>query len=400
MMEKILIISGNIYRDSSANGICTRNLIEELLNRGDVVYCVSEPPAPGDTFSAPDNLKVICVKAPWYKRFLERNGSVALMKAVSFIRYFGTALTYPDVSPGRTRQVIRECEALLEEENISLVLGLYRPYESIAALLYLKKKYRDRIRCISYHLDLLLSPNNTGFIKRYKTAAGRKAFAEELGTLDEVLLPEGTDCIGEEPKVRRVGFPLYVKKEIVPCELGFSGDKINISYIGSLDRDNRNPEFFLKTVSRIPGLKDRLCIHFWGKAPDAVLEVISHFPGTAVYHGVTENRYVSYIYSESDFLLNISNKNTPDMIPSKIYQMFASEKPIINCVSDPCDRSKLIIDRYPAAFSVYEYRDNDLAELYDFLTSTHELRPADGDIFVSSTPEYIADLITGSHYSA
>ena len=396
MMEKILIISGNIYRDSSANGICTRNIIEELLRRGYEVFCISEPPVAGDTFSAPDNVKVISVRAPWYKRFLEKNKSALLMKMVSYIRYFGTVLTYPDVSPGRTRKVIRECEALLEAEKIGLVLGLYRPYEPIAALLYLKKKYGDRIRCISYHLDLLMSPNNTGFIKRYKTAAGRKAFAEELGTLDEVLLPEGADCAGAEQKIRHVGFPLYVKKEIVPCGTGFSGDKINISYIGSLDRNNRNPEFFLKTVNGIPGLKDRLCVHFWGKVPEDVLEIINRFPGMAAYHGITENRYVPYIYSVSDFLLNISNKNTPDMIPSKIYQMFTSGKPIINCVSDPGDRSKQIIDRYPAAFSVYEYQDNDPAGLYGFLTGTHDVRPADGDIFASSTPEYIVDVITGS----
>lgn len=393
-MKTVLIIGGNIYKDSDANGICTRNIIRELSSRGYRVYCLSEPASKTDTYRAPDTVTIIPVKEPWYSRFLENNRSAVLFKTVSLFRYVATVFTYPDVSPRRTKRIIQACEALLKTEKIDLILGVYRPYESIAALLSLKRKYKEKIRCVAYHLDLLLSPNNTSrLIQRYKIAAGQRAYRKELHMLDKILLPEGANGGERDAKVSYVGFPLYTKAEGVPCETGFHKDRINITYIGSLDEVNRNPEFFLQAVDGMSDLKDRVRVHFWGKMTDAVLEIIRRYPQLATYHGIVKNAHVPYIYEKSDFLLNISNRNTPDMIPSKIYQMFASERPIINCVSDPKDRAAGIIEKYPAAFTLYEYRDNDPAAFADFLTRPHDMSGVSEDAFATSTPGYIVDVI-------
>jgi len=392
-MKKILIITSNIYADSDANGICTRNLVRELISRGYRVFCVSEPAHEQDAYTAPAGLTIIDVARPWYQTFRDKKDHGPLFKAVSLLRYGWTLFLYPDVYPRRTRRIAEACEKLIEREGIDLVLGLYRPYEALAALLRLKEKYGKKVRCVSYHLDLLLSPNNGRLISGYKVAVGKRAFRRELETLDRVLLPETDGPKIEDGKVRYVGFPLYEKKEIVPCELSFRNDVINVAYIGSLDGENRDPSFFLQTLRGIEALQGRVRVHFWGGITDSVQETLVRYPDLAEYHGVVANGYVPYIYTKSDFLLNVSNRNTPDMIPSKIYQMFASGRPVINCVSDPGDRARKIIDRYPLSFTLYEYRDNDAAALRAFLTTPHEPLALDEGAFSANTPKYVADRV-------
>ncbi len=392
-MKKILIITSNIYTDSDANGVCTRNLVRELITRGYEVFCISEPARPQDAYRAPAGLTIVDVERPWYQTFRDRKDHGFLFKAVSLLRYGWTMFLYPDVYPRRTKEIAKAAAALIEGEGVDLVLGLYRPYEAVAALLRLKVTYGPRLRCVSYHLDLLLSPNNGRLIRGYKVARGRRAFQQELEALDRVLLPETDGPRIPDEKVRYVGFPLYEKKQIVPCELDFRDDLIHIAYVGSLDGENRDPSFFLQTLGRIDELRGRVRVHFWGGITDAVRETLGRYADLAEYHGVIANEHVSYLYQRSDFLLNVSNRNTPDMIPSKIYQMFASGRPILNCVADPGDKAKAIVDRYPLSFTLYEYRDNDLGALRAFLTSPHEPPALGEDAFAASTPGYVADRI-------
>lgn len=400
-MSKILIFSSAYKYSGSANGICARNLVREFVAQGHEVFVIATPYAEEKGVEELDGAKVWFEPHEWYVRvfnYLLKHHTNFFMHCIfsiyNALRVMVFGLLFPNDCRFRVRRIEKRAVKLIEENNIDTVIGTCLPYDGIPAAIYLKKKYGARLRVVTYHFDILSVPNNhfkpiVGF-KKWKV---RNAFAEELKVVDKVVLPHTAKGLYSDSKIQYVGFPVYIKdgnhKETAVV---LPNDKCNIVYIGSLDDRNRSPK---QAIEYIRELNERnpkqYVLHIWGKLADAeTTELVEKSSDCVRYHGMIDNAEVHAVMMKADYLLNISNQVLYRLIPSKIFSMFATGKPIINLVSHPDDSTIGYLEQYGNSkrIDLYKERDNSDYEL--------KLEPqiaVKKNLFEDFTPSYITKVL-------
>ena len=403
-MRYLIVYCG--HGDStSANGVCVWNLANELKRRGHVVHVIWQQKDIQQEKFDKNGIHCYVVAESWYYSLTQWHKTQhsflmdILYKLVSLIRMCYVLPVYPNISPAVAYKCCRLTNRIIQKEDINRVIGIYQPYHAIATTLFLKKEYREKLFVANYHLDLVSSPINTNkFIRKYKLWKGNKAVKKELGLIDLMLLPMSGKGLIESEKIAYVDFPLFVKDMSgAQCEFKYPQDSINITYVGSLDANNRNPSYIVSLIDECNTVSGKkVVLHVWGNLADKETQEIIERATNVQYHGLLENQYVQDILSRSDCLLNVSNAVTFDMIPSKIFQLFSMHKPIVNIVRNEKDCSLAYFEKYPNVINIREYSHskNDAQGLNDFLSSINK-KPVvyNDDLYIESTPEYICDII-------
>lgn len=387
-----------------ANGICSKNLVEEFIKRGDRVIVISLEDITDTWPTTVNNVIIYRIRGHRYLRLInkiKRNCNIfsrCLLILIKVIRSVLVFALYPNVSPWSSYLIFKKLKEIDKHNSIDAIIATYKPYPTIGAALKYKQTIRRETNLIIYHFDLMtvnLSGNKIGFIK---SKLCKQAFKRELLVSDMILLPESAPKI-DNPKIHYVDFPLYIKKtSTIKSSFEFPDQYVNIAFVGTLSTLNRNPSVAIKTIEKISYILGKeLRIHIWGIVEDRkCLEVINQSTIT-VYHGVIENDQVISIMSRCDFLLNISNDITFQMIPSKIFQYFSVAKPIINFVKSPRDASLPYFRKYGHSIIIEEYNyelDLTIVNLVNFIEEYigKKIHVSDS-IFEKSTPMYICNLI-------
>lgn len=404
----ILIIGGD-GNSPGANSVCVRNMAREFMSHGHCVWNL----ASGNTYTTTagnlDGAELWHVREGYYGRLYHKvNEEPTLLlrlwfRLVSVARHILLLPLYPNTDPVRTKNVLKKAIQLIEKNEIGLVLAIHNSYPNIHAGMEIKRMYKEKVRVVSYHLDLrTASVNSSALIRKYIYAHALKSMVKESQVVDKILVPFSGRAETEKVAGMRldiieyVGFPVFVTEgEVSTCQLPFDKDSINVSYIGTLSRENRDPRYvlsLLETVSKISGRKIK--VHIWGDIGGMEHE-LNESP-IACYHGRVENRYVWHIMDHSDFLLNIGNTLAYNMLPSKVFGMFATGKPIINVVNHPHDATLPFIERYNHSIEIREYDHNynspeHLAKEMKQLMRA-PLRDSNG-LFEDFKPETICDII-------
>lgn len=392
----VLFIGGN-GSNANANTVCVNNMADEMRRCGHDVWVLALGDEPGqipDTYFGKLKIRAANNSKLWMRLWF---------KLVSIIRHITLLPFYPDVAPCRSRKVAKAAEKIVQNNDIKLVIAIFNVYENIFAGIRLKKKYGQNITVVTYHLDLRTSSVNPSKIVRdYIYRHALASLIEENRTVDKMLIPySGKNDVEQLAgmdmnKVHFVGFPVFIKENAAEkCELPFEKGAINITYIGSLSSDNRNPKYILSLLEQITDkLGRKVLVHCWGDAAD-VKQILEDSP-VARYHGKIDNRYVRYIMENSDLLLNIGNAVTYTMLPSKVFGMFATGKPIINVIMHPQDAIQPYFEMYHHSIDIREYQKNQAdSELLangisEMLNAS--LRDTKG-LFDDFTPEAICKII-------
>ena len=363
----ILIIGGS-GNAPSANSVCVRNMARVFVSRGHKVWnlasgeeCIKKP---GNIGGA----ELWQIPRTWYAKFAKSTKQnptflkVLFFKIISALRHLILLFIYPTAEPIRSIKVFKKARRLVQDNNIHLVLSIYNNYTNIYCGMMLKRMYRDKIKSVSYHLDLRTENiNASAAVRNYVHKHAMKSIVEESNVVDRILIPYSGQSDAERVKdialnkIVFVGFPVFINEgNEETCKLPFDSGFINISYIGTLSKENRNPRYFLSLLSSIAEQTDiKLMVHFWGKTGG--LETILNESPVATYHGTVENQYVRYILDHSDFVLNIGNAIAYNMLPSKIFGIFATGKPIINMITHPKDATRPYFERYNHSIDINEY---------------------------------------------
>lgn len=402
----MLIIGSDYMANTSANGICTNNIANELIKRGYDIYVLSEA-YKNEILLKADHITVYGVKSTFFTKVLGKmKGSTGwrafLLIVIRIVRGCITGVLFPNTSPLRSRNIYKKAQEICEEYKIQFVISTYRPYEAVFAAVKLARKNYNMFVC-SYHLDLLSSPNTSNrILKKYKVWRAEKAFKKEQKNLNLILLPKSAyDLVNDKKKTVFVDFPLYVPQtNNLFYDYKFDSSYINIVYIGSIDGKNRELEYLAKLLDHCNGLKtlDRIIrVHIWGSVTDYHTNRIIESNKYIVYNGILENKYSNGIYEKGDFCLNLSNKITYQMVPSKIFQLFSVKKPILNIVENPNDYSLKYFSRSNYTLSLMAYNadyENDSIKVMQFIKQcAGEKVIVDDDLFYESTPEYIVNTI-------
>ena len=405
-MKSILFITSNFLPNADATGICTYNLAKSYIARGYRVFCISQQGDHKTNHEVIDQIEIYRVKDSFHTRFtlwaVKKGQFIKLCyKLWGMLRRLLTIWFYPNKYPLRSHCVLRQAERLIASEKIDTVIAAHGPYEGVYAALKLKERYGERLHCISWYLDLLWQKKGESRIgKRLYDKKMQAAQCKDFALLDHVLIPQAAykefvHFYGEQPHVSSFDFPIFVKETGTECDFSFESGVINVAFVGSLSLGNRNPETVLRVFSALKQKGVDIKLHIWGYIPDT-REIIEKYSDVAEYHGTVEYKYIFPLLQKADYLLNISNKVTYDMVPSKIFQLFATGKPILHFVTNENDCTGAYFEKYGNACFLREYCEcvDDLSEqLQVFLQGSHQLAVRADQLFIENTPEYLLDKI-------
>ena len=402
MKRKILFLCGHYAFPTAANSICVQNLAEEFQRGGHQVfvlakgceYCGEKEDINGVTvwkYYGDSYSKVVAFFNQRKNLFWK-----TLFSLIQIIRYLFVVFFYPVTSPKDTPRIYRRAKELIDKEGIDVVVATFMPYEAIKAVLQLKERYGNKLKVVTYHLDLLTNPNNeSSFVAGIKKRQAERAIKKEFSIIDRVLLPYTAPII-ESDKIVYVDFPLYIPdaEEKRVSVYRFDSHYINIAIAGSLDSSNRNPMYFCELIERLPKIHDKIVkLHVWGRLSNVDFKGLNNVE----HHGMANVNEVPSILRGADFLLNVGNGITYRMIPSKIFQMFAAKRNIIFCVRSDKDKSIPYFEKYGHVVILKEYErkmEEDIKKIIDFIEVNYKKTIiVDDTLFTTSKPEYICEKI-------
>jgi len=397
MSKKYLLLCGYYNDKTNANSVCQRNIADELTRSGNSVTVL--------TYDDDDSNcgNVYSVKLDYLRRTIAKlqaiNTSFARISLFFFqnVRRLIVGPFFPSTPSLAAKRYYKKAKELIEQNNIEAVISFYKPYDSVKCGLRLKRDFGEKIKYVSYHLDLLTIPENgDNQIGQYKRRKSLKAFNEELERTDLILLPASMQDVYENEKIEFVDFPLYITENYNASNVAFDNSVVNLTYIGTLDENNRTPNYFVEILHSYNKRFDKkVRLHIWGKMPERFQEN----DDTIQYHGMLDNSQVFDVLSKSDYIVNFSNKVTYQWVPSKIFQLFSTGKPIIDIVSNISDVSISYFERYGNVVFINEFEgspEKDIESLRAFLSrNTDDIVCIDKDAFLKAKPEYHAKIIEG-----
>lgn len=364
-IHKILLFASGYKYSGSANGVCARNLVREFIKQGHEVFVIAVPHDNELDMEEIDGAKVWFIKDELQTRilgYLQQHKSNMFMrgfhKIYSLVRALLVAPLYPNAARIRVHNILKLSRKIIKKYDIDTVIGTCLPYDGIAAAITLKKEYGDKIRVVTYHFDILSTPNNeVGKIYRFKKQRFAQAFDKELKIVDKIFLPETARDLHQEKKnIKFIGLPVYIPGNLYKSDspFVFSQNVYNIVYIGSLDIRNRSIQPAINWLRLLnQESKKKYVLHIWGALADADTQIIIEKNKDLVeYHGMLENSRVKAVMNQADLLLNISNLLLYKLLPSKIFTMFSTGKPIVNIVNNMEDCALPYFRKYKNVLSI------------------------------------------------
>ena len=403
--NNILILGSDFLPKPYANGVCLYNIAREYLKGGHQVFCITTQESGQKEYDVIEGIHIYRVKRAWFTTFHDKYShggkiSKAFEKAVHLARNLCMAPLYPNVAPFRSKKMYALAKKLVIEESVDTVIASFVPYETIYSLLRLKKAFGKQLFCVSYYLDYLWENRYTSLARAYYSWCCARAQKKDLRYLDRVIIPltsrsEFENQYGVHDNVVFLELPVYVKEAGAPMkELPFSKDTLNLAFIGSLNTWNRSPERLLKLLHAVRGKIPNLKLHIWGNITDTG-DILTQYASIAEYHGYTESRYIPTILKKADWVVNISNERDYHLVPSKIFQLFASGKPVLNYMFNREDVSIPYFERYKNTYTVYDDQADDEATVEALVKALQKQWPlvhAD-ERFRENTPTFVAKKI-------
>lgn len=399
----ILLIGSDYLSSLSSNGACMRNLSNEFIRRGHQVTVISSGVKDNLAGEIRDGVDVRTIRHPFFTLldiYVQSKKGVLIKLLFILARFLHGIIvffSFPNTAIRRTKRVTSMGTRLVNDKNIELVLCTSRPTDSIYAGMSLKKAF-PRLNVISYHFDIL-SSNKKSFVSSYKRKKELCLLNQELSRLNKVLIPESADFkISSSNKLKYIGFPMYIPSgDVSKSVYVFNKDYINICYIGSLDKNNRNIEYCIRLIEKVNDnmVFKPLFIHIWGRLMDPETAGLIEECKYTLYHGSLDSKDCGGVMEDSDYLLNIGNGVTFNLIPSKIFQLFASGRPIINIKRNPQDCTERYFEKYNDAITIKEYNDNlveDATALSKYCSVEH-IKSTNTNVFLNYTPSNISDII-------
>lgn len=408
---KILFITTRLSPTPTANMINTMNVMEELKKKGHEIHCISVNQNEEINIDRKNGIIFYGIAGTNYAKILEKVNSSPtfinriMLIALTIIRKVSNIiflLKFPDVDPIQSRRVYKLASNIHKKEKLDCVIGVFRPFSGISAAIKMKEKSSDLL-CGAYYLDLISGANKPTLVpnqiyKKLCTRGEKITFRK----LDFILMAKGGKSIYDSDKfaevnkkITYVDFPVFIKNNKA-ARFDFNNSKINIVFAGTLDKKFRNPKFMLEILSQT---NEEIVLHIYGRGDcNKILDEYSQRNRLKlIYYGMRPHEEVLAAMQASNFIINISNK-TNNMVPSKIFELFAIGKPIINFISNREDPSIPYFESYPSVKHIYEWLDVDeqRLDLHEFIISEKNKSYDTGylsEVFKENTPEYTANII-------
>ena len=414
-MASLIFITSSYLPSPDANGACVSQVIAQLRKEGHRIICICSKNDDQMAYEVSEGVEIYRVKKTLYALLLERTrengGKTISLKILTLLRRIRSLMllpVFPNTEPRRAGEIYRLVESIAGKRAIDCVIGAFRPFEGVSAAIRIKKKHPG-IVCGGYYLDIMKGSAVSGLLpqKMYSRLCDKREL-KIFGRLDFVLMAEaGPPIYGTpffkavEAKIRYINFPLLrnISEEAHRTAV-YDKEYLNIVYAGYLDSAYRNPSFIFKVIETLCRRGCKIRIHLYGRSDCG--EIIDKYcrrnPDNFRYYGQVDGAAARGAILSADAVLNISNR-TENIVPSKVFELFSSCKPIINVITNPDDPCLGYFSRYPCVCTLDGHKENIEAEagkLMEFLyngnsatVSYEEIEP----LYYSSTPAATTGII-------
>lgn len=412
-MAVYVFITSEFMPSADANGICVYNISKELIKEGNKVYVICEGANEGHRYY--EDIEIYEVKPTLYKHLtkkvaIKKNRVEQLKKSLVLVlrrfRKLFVFFTYPNTAPERAKKEYTILEDIWKRQKFDYLIGTFRPYESLESISNFKTNYPE-VKSVALFCDLLRTQNPFGnfFYKLYNSLCTR-AENRILKVNDRILIPKSgkefydTDNFkAYKDKIDYFEFPVFTEEfKIDVISKKDTHNYVNVTCIGTIDGENRSANYFLNLFEAV---KDKSNV-------ELKINIVGSFYDITTYEEFKNKSYINFIgqvdykdiprfIASADYLVNISNKTTYDMIPSKIFQYFASCKPVINFVAHKDDKSLCYFEDYPRSLNILEYNHqtkDDAEKIYDFIFKNDNVKLSYEDvetIYNENKPSYFIE---------
>ena len=378
-MIRILMITGLHIEANNPNAQCVKQIVDALSKNKDIKLSV---------VSAAQGEKQISRR--WYE-----NLGLSLRRL----------LYWPSVNPDIISQRYHQALRVSQDDPYDFVIGVHKPYEALYAAYKYKKRF-PKTKMLIYELDPIVNSIDSNL--------GLGQYLSWLTRHSEQRMYQKADCILHmrcnqkqfsgyiygpyANKSIYLDFPLVINdghQQHDACQ--YQGNQISLVYSGMLDMLIRSPEYLLKVLDRlnqsIPVLARFYCrgncqeMLKKAQSKKSFIEVSDYIPKADL----------DTVISQSDFLINISNKYS-DMLPSKVLAYFSTGKPIIHICNQENDACIPYFEKYDNCVVLYEWDEieTSVQKLKAFILSSYQRIVSSDDVnnaFCENTPKYSADKI-------
>ena len=257
-----------VTESKSANGICCRAVMEQLVSEKHNVYCITN--SEYTDFPKTDGVFYKTVKPRLtYRLFAESEITEGINKKIrSFlavvinkIKLFISIPTWPLISPLYSNRLFKAAFTICKNNKIDCIIPIYTQIDTLIAARRIKRKF-PYIKYIPYFLDSFsggYGPKN--FSKEWTIKRGIKWEDKLLPEADKIVMMKSCEEHYKKysanksyyNKILFLDLSLFIPRIVNNDSNFFNNDKINLLYIGTIPVHIRNPEYFLKLFCELPG---------------------------------------------------------------------------------------------------------------------------------------------------
>ncbi|RRJ91276.1 glycosyltransferase [Paenimyroides tangerinum] len=300
-----------------------------------------------------------------------------------FLLYVRGNFFIPDARIGWVKPSVSVLDNYIKEYPVDLIITTGPPHSLHLIGLELKNKlnckwfadFRDPWTSIGYHKQLKLTERSK--------EKHLKLEKEVLNTADHILVTspttknEFTKLTHKPITVITNGYDVeYIQKK--PLDSKFS-----IAHIGSF-LSERNPRIFWKALSELikenKDFKEDFELKLIGKVSQEILDVVSEFKLSNYLNNLgylSHNQaLIEQRSSQVLLLVEIDSEETVGIIPGKLFEYMAAERPILAIGPEGADFSNIIKETNSGTFFTYDQKDEikeQIIKLYD-LYKQNELK--------------------------
>ena len=320
---------------------------------------------------------------------------------------------FPDSEFSVTKRIMAVYEEYLKTENIDCIIGFFRPYSCLSAAMIIKKKNKQS-KCISCYFDLVEPKDRPSLMP--KILYNRLLSQGDLRVVSEsdcVMLPVSAKkndnlIFNRCSNVIYYEFPTFVTdnnatKQIERTET--SKNVIRLVFAGTMTKAFRSPEIMIELINKVAqqlsGYIIQLDVFGGGDCADMFVSCSRFENLTVDYHGRVSKEEVSLYEEKANFLINIMNAYEA-IVPSKIFELFSTGKPILNFITQGDDGSLSYFEKYPLSYTVdwintdADNKNGIIERLSEFIDTRRNdyISVSDvSELFAQCTPQYVANQI-------
>lgn len=416
-MANYLFLVGMYYPRSSANGVCCKNIVNELIKQGHRVTCVVNADINRGKDEYIDGAQVLRVKPrlsyrlqEWSYYHPESRYTLLINKLGSLlnkISLFTMYIFWPKISPRCTYRFYKRAQKICSIEQFDAVVAVYTPIETLYAGYLLKRKIPE-IKFIPYYLDALAGGWGPSKWSSKKTDRRTRKLERKIDIIADMIISmrssekyHTTYPLTEINLNKRIylDVPTYVENTIHTVKSDNKSCQITVIYSGSIHFPDRDPRPLLRHFLKLCEDLDVVLVFIGNNNCPFIFEDYSKKSGGRIkLLGQLSHENAVLRMQEADFFVNIGNTN-PNTVPSKIFEYIQFGKPIISTYLIEDEPSIRYLKKYGNYFLLDERETSDFEtqnnKLRDFLCQKDDFAERNDNkaLFYENTPQAFIDNI-------